>query len=356
MNLAASKPAHAHEVRVIIPAFRAERTIRQCVTAIMNSEIRANCEIVVVDDGGHDNLAVTLAGLPITILSTRGSGSAAAARNRGAKGFAGRYMIFIDADVLVLPHCLERLLAPLRRGQADATVGNYSRDVDGLSFAARYKQLYIARVHDRRRGYLKNFWTAIGAIDARLFQAFGGFDTAFRGANGEDAELGYRLSEKGYRILAVSDALGQHRHLLTLRRIVLNDWRKGIGAMRHYYRSSGAMSDNYHATQRDRAAVVLMVLTLGFPVVMFLGGTSLVQSISAAVACALVYLVVRSDIIACFLSEGTRFVIPALAVMALLDLVRCACVSTGLCLRLRHLAMRERCSLKDNTLSRRYLT
>jgi cellulose synthase/poly-beta-1,6-N-acetylglucosamine synthase-like glycosyltransferase len=304
----------------------------------MNSEIRANCEIVVVDDGGHDNLAVTLAGLPITILSTRGSGSAAVARNRGAKGFAGRYMIFIDADVLVLPHCLERFLAPLRRGQADATVGNYSRDVAGLSFAARYKQLYIAHVHDRRRGYLKNFWTAIGAIDARLFHAFGGFDTAFKGANGEDAELGYRLSEKGYRILAVSDALGQHRRLLTLRRIVLNDWRKGIGAMQHYYRSTGAMSDNYHATLRDQAAVVLTVLTLGLTVVMFLAGASPGQSILAAGTCATVYLAVRSDIIASFLSQGTGFVFLALAVMALLDLVRCACVSIGVCLRLRHLA------------------
>jgi len=181
MKLAASKPVDAHEVRIIISAFRAERTIRQCVDAIVSSEIKADYELVVVDDGGSENLAVALAGLPVTIISTGGSGSAAVARNQGAKGFSGRYIIFIDSDVLVLPHCVERLLAPLRTGQADATVGNYSRDVDGLSFAARYKQLYIARVHDRRHGYLKNFWTAIGAIDAPLFQAFGGFDSAFKG-------------------------------------------------------------------------------------------------------------------------------------------------------------------------------
>jgi glycosyltransferase involved in cell wall biosynthesis len=333
MKLAASKLGDAHGVRIIISASRAERTIRQCVDAIMNSEIRADYELVVVDDGGNKNLAVALAGLPVTIISTGGSGSAAVARNQGAKGFSGRYIVFIDADVLVLPHCVERLLAPLRSGQADATVGNYSRDVDGLSFAARYKQLYIARVHDRRRGYLKNFWTAIGAIDAPLFQAFGGFDTAFKGANGEDAELGYRLSEKGYRILAVSSALGQHRHLFTLRRIILNDWRKGIGAMEHYYRSGGPMSDNYHATKRDQAAVALAVLALGLPILMFLASASLAQSALTALACSTVYLALRSDIIAGFLPQGAGFVMFAVGVMFLLDLVRFACASTGLCLR-----------------------
>jgi hypothetical protein len=237
---------------------------------------------------------------------------------------------------------LERLLEPLRTGRADATVGTYSRDVEGLNFADSYKQLYIARIYDRRLGYLKNFWTAIGAIDATIFHASGGFDTGFIGANGEDAEFGCRLSEKGFRIVPVFDALGQHRHSATLRGILVNDWRKGIGAMRHYYRSSGPLSDNCHATQRDKAAVLLAVLTFCLPTLMLLADQSSAQSVRLAAVCAAVYLAVRSDIVAGFLSQGAWFVIRAVVVMTLLDLIRCACVATGLCIHVRQQARGQR--------------
>jgi GT2 family glycosyltransferase len=105
-------------------------------------------------------------------------------------------------------------------------------------------------VNERRHSQLNTFWTAIGAVDARAFAALRGFDTDFKGANGEDAELGARLSANGFRIAPVPDALGQHRHPLTLRQLITNDWRKGIVAMRHYQRHNGALSDNCHATRR----------------------------------------------------------------------------------------------------------
>ncbi len=330
-------PHHTPLVRVVIPAFRAERTIRQCVLAIMNSKFSASYEIVVADDGGHDDLVGVLQGLAVTIVSTGTSGSAAVARNLGAQGFAGRYLIFIDADVIVEPHCLESLLAPLASGRADATVGNYSRDVDGLSFASRYKQLYIACVYGRQHGYLNEFWTAIGAIDARLFCAFGGFDTCFEGAAGEDVDLGCRLSENGYRILAVTDAVGQHRHDLTLGRLVLNDWRKGLVTLEHYHRSGSSPSRNRHATKRDKAAVVLAVSTLGLPFLMLLAGTGIAPPILVPVISAAAYLVVRSDILASFLPRGVGFAISSAGVMAFLDLVRCVCVITAIALHARRL-------------------
>jgi glycosyltransferase involved in cell wall biosynthesis len=331
-NLAAtSEPVRA---RVIIPAFKANRTIRQCVTAILNSRVNGELEIVVVDDGGHMDLAGTLAGLPVMLVATGGSGSAAVARNRGAEGFTGRYLIFIDADVLVDPSCLERLLIPLSAGDAEATVGNYSREVDGLNFAGRYKQLYTARVYDRRRGYLRNeFWTAIGAIDARVFYDLGGFDTSFTGAAGEDTELGCRLSNREYRILSISDALGRHLHSQTVRGIVLNDWRKGIATIRIYYNSGSSLSDYRHATPRDMAAVLLACIEVGLFPLLLLTGTAPLLAACIVGACAVAYVGIRSDIIDSFLSQGTLFVIQAVGVMVLLDCVRVASLGTSLLLR-----------------------
>jgi hypothetical protein len=65
-NLAAtSEPVRA---RVIIPAFKANRTIRQCVTAILNSRVNGELEIVVVDDGGHMDLAERWPGCRLCLL------------------------------------------------------------------------------------------------------------------------------------------------------------------------------------------------------------------------------------------------------------------------------------------------
>jgi glycosyltransferase involved in cell wall biosynthesis len=326
---ATSDSASACVARVVIPAFRATRTIRKCVSSLLNSEFEGDFEIIVVDDGENNNLRDQLVGLPVTIIRAL-SGSAAVARNRGAQGCAAPYLVFVDADVLIEPSCLQRLIAPLRSGQAHATVGNYSRNVQGMSFGGRYKQLYIACVNKRRRTCLHTFWTAIGAVDARCFDEVGGFDIAFKGANGEDAELGLRLSRKGYRILPVSDALGQHRHDLTFRQLVLNDWRKGLGAMRHYYRNRGAMSDNCHATNRDKISVTLAVVILISTLTPF-AGTSFLATLLAMLASTIIYIGARSDILQSFWPQGLRFMIVALLVMLLLDLLRCVCVAIGVC-------------------------
>src|SRR5271170_3530498 len=113
-------------VRVVIPAYRSGRLIRDVVMAVLESRGAFRLEVVVVDDGSNGTLQHLLSGLPVTVLSSGGSGSAAVARNCGAEGFTGRFLVFIDSDVLVDPRCIDTLIEPLRNSTAEATVGNYS--------------------------------------------------------------------------------------------------------------------------------------------------------------------------------------------------------------------------------------
>jgi glycosyltransferase involved in cell wall biosynthesis len=316
--------------RVIIPAFRAEATIRHTVTAIMQSETDFDYRVVVVDDGGNEDLRGLLSDLPVEIVETGGTGSAAAARNVGARDFDGKFLIFVDADVIVEPNCLARLLAPLRSNLAEASVGNYSTSAECLEFTARYKLLYAATIYLRRRGYLRNqFWTAIGAVDAIAFRAVGSFDTGFKGANGEDAELGARLTASGYRIIAAPDALGLHCHPVNLRTLLRNDWAKGIGAVRHYKESRGALSDNRHATGRDAFAVMLAVLlaVLSF-VLPFLAVLMAIKGLVVTIFAA-IYLAARADLVLVFARQSFGFLVRACALMWLLDLLRFGCLAYG---------------------------
>jgi glycosyltransferase involved in cell wall biosynthesis len=316
--------------RVVIPAFRAEATIRQAVGAILQSRTDFEYSIVVVDDGGNGDLPRLLADLPVEIVVTGGTGSAAAARNAGTRDFNGRFLVFCDADVIVEPDCLGRLLAPLFSNLAEASVGNYSTAAKSPDFAARYKLLYTATVYNRRRGYLRNqFWTAIGAVDAVIFRTVGAFDTAFKGANGEDAELGVRLTASGYRIIAVPDALGLHCHPISLWVLLRNDWAKGTGAIRHYYNSQGMLSDNRHASGRDAFAVMLAVLLAALLLtVPFLAVPMAIKG-GAAVTLAGIYFGARADLVGVFARQSFWFLVRACALMWLLDLLRFGCLGFG---------------------------
>ncbi len=314
--------------RAVIPAFRAVATIEACLDAIACSTTDAAIEIVVVDDGENRGLDHLLSHRPVTIKRTGGSGSAAVARNLGAADFPSGVLLFIDADVVVHPATLQLLLSPIFEDEADAVVGNYSQDVVGHGFAAKYKQLYISCVYDRRAGYIDNdFWTAVGAIDASTFHALGGFNQFVLGACGEDGELGVRLTAAGRRILGVPEATGGHLHKFNLPNLIVNDWRKGRVALQNRAASKGRLSDNKHAGPRDVLSVILAVVALvavpgafcatiglpafwAFPLVIALGG----------------YFAARRDVMARFATQGRWFSFRAFWVMLTLDLVRCACV------------------------------
>lgn len=321
-------------VRLVIPAFRACATIRDVVTAVLHSQHCSALEVVVVDDGCNGDLPELLRDLPVQILDSGRTGSAAAARNRGAAGFEGQSLVFIDADVVVDPYCIARLLEPLQKGLAEATVGNYSKNVAGTTFASRYKQLYISRIYERRSGYIQSdYWSAACAIHTRVFRKLNGFDEQFRGACGEDVELGQRMTRAGHRILAVPDAIGDHRNVLSPLQLIRNDWRKGLMTMRTHLHFDGSIVDNRHSTARDVRSVVLAVAALMMAVLSAGFPYSVVVTAPFLAAVLALYLVSRADLLRVFASQGARFVVKACAVMYLLDLVRFACVVAALWLR-----------------------
>src|SRR5690349_763487 len=79
--------------RVVVPAFRAIATIKECAGAIACSRANAAIEIVVVDDGENPGLDQPLSDLPVTIKRTGGSGGAAVARNLGAADFSSGVLL-----------------------------------------------------------------------------------------------------------------------------------------------------------------------------------------------------------------------------------------------------------------------
>ena len=104
-------------VSVIIPAYKAARTINRAVESVV-SQTREPAEVLVVDDGSPDGaeLAAALSryGDRVTLLR-KPNGGAASARNHGIERASGNVIGFLDADDYWEPHKLEHQLDLLDR-------------------------------------------------------------------------------------------------------------------------------------------------------------------------------------------------------------------------------------------------
>ena len=98
-------------VSVIIPYYRASRTIARAVRSVLAQTVSAH-EIIVVDDGSPDDAASATKefGSAVTVIR-KPNGGTASARNLGIEHATGHWIAFLDADDYWEPFRLERQLA-----------------------------------------------------------------------------------------------------------------------------------------------------------------------------------------------------------------------------------------------------
>ena len=105
----------SERVSVIIPAFKAEKTIQRAISSVLAQSHPAH-EIIVVDDGSPDQQAEVVAQYgPAVRLIRQPNGKTARARNTGIEAATGNYIAFLDADDYWEPDKLLRQLIILQR-------------------------------------------------------------------------------------------------------------------------------------------------------------------------------------------------------------------------------------------------
>lgn len=99
-------------VSIIIPAFNAEKTIRNAVDSVLQQTI-TDLEVIVVDDASTDGTCQVVEGIAdsrVRLLRSASNVRQAAARNTGIRHANGRWLAFLDADDEWVPDRLEHLL------------------------------------------------------------------------------------------------------------------------------------------------------------------------------------------------------------------------------------------------------
>lgn len=104
-------------VSIVIPVWNHARELARSLESLKRQSY-PSLEGIIVDDGSTDNprAVVEAAQTPFPVHFTRfeANRGAAAARNEGAKTASGTYLLFVDADAVLVPHAIQLMVETLR--------------------------------------------------------------------------------------------------------------------------------------------------------------------------------------------------------------------------------------------------
>jgi len=86
-------------ISIIMPAYNAEKYIKESIDSILNQSFK-NWELIIINDGSQDNTETMVKNYDdkrITLISQK-NGGVSSARNRGLEIAQGKYVTFLDAD------------------------------------------------------------------------------------------------------------------------------------------------------------------------------------------------------------------------------------------------------------------
>jgi GT2 family glycosyltransferase len=173
-------------------------------------------------------------------------------RNVGVNSARGESIVFIDANCQPEPEWLARLVGPLRKDEY-VTVGQALASPGSVKLYDRLAQRAM------ESAYVTECATINLAFRREAFDAVGGFDEGF--AYGSDIDFSWRLTDAGYRLRSVSDAVVRH-DWGTRRRQLRRSYVYGRARMRLYRKHK---MRRRHVLRNDPTLIIYPLFLLGLP-------------------------------------------------------------------------------------------
>ncbi len=276
-------------VSVIVPVFNGRLFLPRCLDAIQRSTFR-RFELIVVDDASTDEGPDIARSHGARVLSLPVQSGPGAARNHGVRSASSPIAFFVDADVVIHPDAIERVVNDLdAHPEVAAVFGSYDDRPAESNFLSQYKNLYHRFVHQQGSEDAATFWAGCGAVRRDIFLESGGFDAArYPRPAIEDIELGYRLRCAGHRILLDKQLQGKHLKRWTLRSMLHADIFCRAIPWSQLILASGSILNDLNLKLSERLCAALVVLALALLLVTpFAPGAALVALASIGVVVAL---------------------------------------------------------------------
>ncbi len=194
MNKAIKQPPL---VSVIIPCFNHAAFLPQAVASVLEQDYSA-VEIIVVNDGSTDNTDDVAKSFEKVVYVNQQNKGLSAARNAGIKKAAGAYMLFLDADDVLMPGAISYQVKQMEENKEAAFISGGHIKVDET--LATIEEVSIEIIKDHYINLLQGNYIGMHAAvlyRSTLFKEFL-FDETLKAA--EDYDLYLNIAAK-YSVL-----------------------------------------------------------------------------------------------------------------------------------------------------------
>lgn len=201
-------------ISVIVPVFKVEPYLRQCLDSIVGQTYR-NLEIILVNDGSPDSCGTicdeyAARDKRVKVFHQENAG-VSAARNRGLSMATGEFIGWVDSDDWIEPDMYEYLLENQQRYQADITVCGRYEEYRNTSLRKGWDQDQLLNTEQALKQLLENdvmqnyLWDRLWKREMFDGQHFP------EGRTYEDIAIMHRLFLKAEKVLCLSEAKYHYR-------------------------------------------------------------------------------------------------------------------------------------------------
>jgi glycosyltransferase involved in cell wall biosynthesis len=178
-------------VSVIIPTLNEEKYITPTLLSIRNQDYKGHYEIIVVDSNSKDRTVKIARKYANKVIVTKRRG-VSVGRNIGAKVAKGEILLFVDADTILLPNVISKVVNHLRKKNIVGVVVPILGDdftKNTFYIISEWVNYILSKIN------LHLIHAVCFACKKYAFFMVGGFNENLRVA--EDIELGSRLKKIG---------------------------------------------------------------------------------------------------------------------------------------------------------------
>jgi glycosyltransferase involved in cell wall biosynthesis len=189
------------QVSVIVPCYNSQRTIRECLKAVINQQTSISFDITVVDSSTDDTPNIVSREFPSArLIHLDRRTYAGAARNIGIRATQAPICLMIDSDCIANSDVIERVVRRHREGQYAAVGGSIGNGTpESLSGLVGYLIEFKEFMPGTPERLETSIATANLAYRREALERHGGFDEEMEFA--EDILLNWKMYSAGEQIL-----------------------------------------------------------------------------------------------------------------------------------------------------------
>ena len=230
-------PASFPPASVLLAAFNEERVIASTIRHLLDCDYPGQLEILIVDDGSKDGTAPVVeriaASEPRVRFFRQPNGGKSSALRRALAESRHDTIVMIDADTMVAPDGLRKLIMPLAE-RAVGAVSGYIRVGNTKKWLGRFQDLEYAAAFEidrRAQDFLGCIVVAPGALSAFRRDALLEAGPISNDTLAEDTDLTLQLHRLGWKVVFASDAFADTEAPETLKALLSQRFRWAYGTL-----------------------------------------------------------------------------------------------------------------------------